>query len=227
VFLVDFLMESHGSMSDTVIVHWRVRPVTPPRPIRHCATCNATRIFQSSGKVRLNANGRLLDAWLIYRCEACARTWNRPLVERTPVSAIAAADLSAMQASTPGWVERWEFDLAGLARYAPHVSSDCALLVTPSGFPARQFWAEAELVVVAAVPVAQRVDRFLAAVFWLSRTQVRRMGAAGSLDVGDPARLTRPLDWGITVRFRASGLTEAVRAHLASALCNPPDEIPP
>lgn len=39
--------------------------------------------FASTGKFRVNANGRRLDVWLIYRCETCGRTLNVPVYERT------------------------------------------------------------------------------------------------------------------------------------------------
>ena len=224
---VDFPLEGHKSMSGTISVLWRASPATPPRPIRHCATCGVARSFWSSGKVRLNANGRLLDAWLIYKCETCARTWNRPLIERTPVSAIVPADLQAMQTSAPDWVERREFDLAGLARHAKHLATESAIRVTLVGSPPPQHWAEAELVIEAPVPVAQRVDRFLAAALGLPRTQLRQMGAAGGLEMDDPFRLKRAIAAGIKVRFRASRMTEAVQIRLTAALCNPPEDIPP
>lgn len=38
--------------------------------------------FVSAGKFRVNANGRRLDIWLIYRCEKCGRTLNVPIYER-------------------------------------------------------------------------------------------------------------------------------------------------
>lgn len=37
-----------------------------------------------SGKFRVNANGRRLDIWLIYRCEKCGHTLNVPIYERVP-----------------------------------------------------------------------------------------------------------------------------------------------
>lgn len=33
----------------------------------------------------MNANGRRLDVWLIYRCEKCGHTLNVPVYERTPL----------------------------------------------------------------------------------------------------------------------------------------------
>lgn len=39
----------------------------------------------------MNANGRRLDVWLIYRCEKCGHTLNIPLYERVPPEKIPAS----------------------------------------------------------------------------------------------------------------------------------------
>ena len=68
------------------------------------STCGDSRRFRSSGKVRLNANGRKLDAWLIYKCESCDRTWNLPLLERAVVGGLdpATGDLFLLNHSPSG-----------------------------------------------------------------------------------------------------------------------------
>ena len=50
--------------------------------IRRCGGCKRKARFKSSGKFRVNANGRRLDVWLIYRCDKCGRTLNIPIYER-------------------------------------------------------------------------------------------------------------------------------------------------
>ena len=37
----------------------------------------------NSGKFRVNANGKSVDVWLIYRCEKCKHSWNLTIYERT------------------------------------------------------------------------------------------------------------------------------------------------
>ncbi|MGK6315295.1 DUF1062 domain-containing protein [Neorhizobium sp. DT-125] len=58
-------------MCDILRVEWTVIPKSPPRPILSCAGCGSQRPFRSSGRIRLNASGKRLDAWLIYKCTAC------------------------------------------------------------------------------------------------------------------------------------------------------------
>ncbi|WP_312032682.1 DUF1062 domain-containing protein [Sinorhizobium psoraleae] len=83
------------------------------------------RSFRSSGKVRLNANGRTLDAWLIYRCSGCGNTWNRPIFERRNIRDLDRATLEALQCNDPDRVRGWAFDLDALRRKAQSVD-ECA-----------------------------------------------------------------------------------------------------
>ena len=61
---------------------WRVVAQSTPRILRRCARCDQVRPFRSSDRFRVNANGRKLDVWLVYRCDACGVSWNRTLLER-------------------------------------------------------------------------------------------------------------------------------------------------
>jgi hypothetical protein len=69
-------------MSNTVSIAWTIIAHTEPQPILNCSRCSGARPFRSSGLFRLNANGKRLDAWLIYRCAACDNAWNRTIFER-------------------------------------------------------------------------------------------------------------------------------------------------
>lgn len=130
-------------------------------------------LFRSSGKIRLNANGRRLDAWLIYKCGSCEKTWNLPLVERVAVTSIAERDLRAMHGSDPAWVREREFDLATLGRYCDQIDIPPDLTVTKivEGDLAGA-WSVIELVIDAQRPTGQRLDRLLARELKLTRSEL-------------------------------------------------------
>ena len=92
-------------------VRWTVATVVAPQPWLACSRCGSARPFVSSGKFRVNASGRTLDAWLVYKCSACAATWNRPVIERRKVRDIDPRMLEALQANDPGWERRVAFDV--------------------------------------------------------------------------------------------------------------------
>lgn len=175
-------------MTGTLRVQWTLIPAHAPRPWRHCPTCGISRAFSSSGKVRLNANGRKLDAWLIYRCTACDRTWLRPLVERAAVQHIPPADLEAMQHSAPAWVRRHEFDLAALGRDAERITfSDAWSVAKPArqGLPMTPGAVDLALRVPA--PTGLRLERFLSRELPISRSRLRSAEARGGLVVDGAA----------------------------------------
>ena len=88
-------------MSDVLRVQWTIIPATAPEPWLNCNRCRGTTRFRTSGKIRVNANGKRLDAWLIYRCTSCNNTWNRPILERRHVSTIDPRLLASLQANDP------------------------------------------------------------------------------------------------------------------------------
>jgi hypothetical protein len=209
-------------MTGTFSLVWHIEPLAPPRPIRHCATCGMSRPFRSSGKVRLNANGQRLDAWLIYKCDTCERTWNLPLLDRVPVTAIAPNDLNAMQHSDSAWVARQEQDLATLRRHCTRLETSPEVVVTRSRIPPGDvtWWSEIRLTLVATGTVGQRLDRLLAHELKLARSDLRDMQSRGGLDCGNAgtSALRRPVRGDLTLWFRASCLEGRQRAAVAASL---------
>ena len=74
---------------------WEIHQDGVPALRRFCPGYGCERPFVSSGKFRMNANGRRLDVWLIYKCPACGTTWNMEVVARTPVSELSPGRLRA------------------------------------------------------------------------------------------------------------------------------------
>lgn len=88
-------------MSPKLKVEWTLKGATSPAIMRPCARCGSAAPFRSTGKFRLNANGSRLDAWLIYSCCTCSKTWNRPVFERTPLGKVSKQQLEALQSNDP------------------------------------------------------------------------------------------------------------------------------
>ncbi|MBQ8325875.1 MAG: DUF1062 domain-containing protein [Lachnospiraceae bacterium] len=55
-----------------------------------CGGCGKKKEFVNSGKFRVNANGKAVDVWLIYRCIKCKHSWNLTIYERTRPARIPA-----------------------------------------------------------------------------------------------------------------------------------------
>src|SRR5260370_34970991 len=161
-------------MSDALRVLWQVAPRIAPQAWLKCNRCRGTRRFRSSGKIRVNANGKPLDAWRIYKCTSCDSTWNRPVLERRPVGMIDPLFLMSLRANEPDLVRRLAFDTENLRRKVGLVEEFDDVVVrkevlSQSITPARRLENRC------AVPetTSVRVDRLLATEVLLSRSRIR------------------------------------------------------
>jgi hypothetical protein len=161
---------------------WTILPKTAPEPWIACSGCGGPRPFQSSGKIRLNAQGKKLDAWLIYKCRDCDKTWNCPIFERRSVDQISAADLEALHANDPAWVRRREFDIAGLRGKVWRIDEYTEfevhkeVLCDPDGGPRRK-----EITLIVPLPSSLRLDRLLSRELELSRSVLQGLHKRGKL----------------------------------------------
>lgn len=187
-------------MSDVLRVQWKVIPLSAPQPWLNCSRCRDATRFRTSGKIRVNASGKRIDAWLIYRCTSCDNTWNRPILERRPVSTIDPQLLAALQANDPDLSRRLAFDASAL-RHAFKVEHFADVVVrketvSRAAVPPCRL----EILCIVPEPTGLRVDRLLATELRLSRRRVQDMQHAGRL-AACPGGLRRPLSHGLCVRI--------------------------
>lgn len=70
-------------------IEYKIIPEEAYTILRNCSVCGCRSDFVSSECFRVNANGSLIDVWLIYHCIKCKHTYNLAIYER-----FRAADLS-------------------------------------------------------------------------------------------------------------------------------------
>ncbi|WP_432104431.1 DUF1062 domain-containing protein [Streptomyces sp. bgisy091] len=76
-------------------------PTCLPTVLRRCAACASER-FRANGKFRVNANHKLLDAWLLVLCTACGDTAKLTVLERINVRSVRPELLDRMHDNDPG-----------------------------------------------------------------------------------------------------------------------------
>ncbi|MDK1494745.1 DUF1062 domain-containing protein [Sinorhizobium sp. 7-81] len=157
-------------MCNILRVRWTVIPRTAPEPRIACSGCGGPRPFRSSGKIRLNANGRTLDAWLIYRCSSCGNTWNRPIFERRNVRDVDRATLEALQSNDPDRVRGWAFDLDALRRKAQSVDEYADADVRKEVLIESDAWTVLEIDLAVPFATGFRLDRLLARELGITRS---------------------------------------------------------
>jgi hypothetical protein len=194
-------------MSDCLSVRWTIVPRDCPRPVLACPTCGGDRPFHPSGKIRLNANGKRLDAWLIYKCDDCDRTWNRPFLERRLATDVPPSDLAALRSGDPVFVRRLAFDLAALRRKTSLIAQSDEVDVEKVVIGGAVAAAGVEIGLTVPYPVGLRLDRLLATELGLARSRIVALANDGRLVVGGGGNaLKRPPRDGQLIRLDLAGI---------------------
>lgn len=190
-------------------VRWTITPQIPPQPWINCNGCGGPRAFRSSGKARLNANGRQLDAWLIYRCVDCDKTWNRPIFERRNIRDIEPRVLAALQSNDPLWVQAEAFDLDALRRKAQRIDEFAECGIVKDILHEARDWTHLEIELTVPFPASLRLDRLLASELVLSRTRLQALHDQGALRIasGHTDSLRRRVRGGTVVVLDLSAQT--------------------
>mgnify|MGYP001041365889 FL=1 len=55
---------------------YRIIPISGYQVLRNCPGCGCRAAYESTGSFRVNANGKRIDVWLIFRCKSCGRTYS-------------------------------------------------------------------------------------------------------------------------------------------------------
>ena len=160
-------------MSNTLNVRWTIIPTNAPQPWIACSGCGGPRPFKCSDKLRLNANGRRLDAWLSYKCTGCGKTWNRTLFERRNVRDIDPATLEALQSNNPNWIPGHAFDVGALGRFTKRIDAFADCLVHKSVTADIRGWNVLQIELSVPVTAGPRLDRILATELGLSRSRLQ------------------------------------------------------
>jgi hypothetical protein len=184
-------------MDNVLEVRWTLTPKIAPRPWIACSGCGAPRPFTSSDRIRLNANGRKLDAWLIYKCVACDNAWKRPLFERVDVRAVQPALLEALQSNDSDWIQSRAFDVADLKRHSRRIEEFADVDVERTALGSPQNWTILRIGVAVRFAACVRLERLLASELHLTRSRLMALNNRARLTI-EPHRIDalrrRPMD---------------------------------
>ena len=168
-------VRSRGLMSSQphTGLSWVVRRTRLPLLCLRCVDCRSGSATTGEGRFRVNANGKVLDVWLLVRCTSCDRTSKLTVHERVPVRSFDPAEIHGYHVNDPELVASWLLDplLARRNRFtldwsgawrldAPSVRLDEASPV--------------QVEVVFEDPVPVRPERLIAERLGLSRNEVLR-----------------------------------------------------
>ena len=132
----------------------------------------------------MNANGKLLDVWMLICCELCGRTSKIPVHERIHVQSLESERRLMFENNSPAMVRHLAMDgaLAGKAAYRLDWSGTWEL---KTDMPFYDLEGEdpppLEVVVRFELPAPIRVEKLLTAGFGLSRSAMRGMVDSGRI----------------------------------------------
>ena len=86
------------------------------RAYHQCGHCHKKMEFVSTGRFRVNANGSLIDVWLIFQCAKCGHTLNLSIYRRKRAATLAAGEYEAFLDNDSTTVARYAADTAFLKR---------------------------------------------------------------------------------------------------------------
>ncbi|MFG2999675.1 DUF1062 domain-containing protein [Streptomyces sp. NPDC048340] len=165
-------------MSET----WVVMPTCLPIVLRRCHRCASGR-FRADGKFRVNANHKLLDAWLLALCTVCGDTTKVTVLERMNVRAVQPGLLNRMHHNDPGLAAELLQD--PVLRRRNHIALDWDnAWRLDSGAPGQPHQPEGEAIEVSvrfAARIPVRPVRLISEGFGLSRAEVERLLTDGNL----------------------------------------------
>jgi hypothetical protein len=160
---------------------WVVRESGLPTVVRPCVDCSGTR-HRPSGKFRVNANGKLLDVWLLLCCAGCGRTSKVPVHERLHVQSLADARRMAYEANDLAVVRELTMSASLAAKNGYQLDwAGTWSLSTDMPFYSPDDPASLEVLVSFSLPAPIRVERLLMLGLGVSRAVVRRMVADGQI----------------------------------------------
>jgi hypothetical protein len=161
---------------------WVVRELGLPAVVRACVSCRSTR-HHPTGRFRVNASGKLLDVWLLIRCDLCGRTSKVPVHERVHVQALDHGRLVAFEDNDPAVVRQVALDTALAGRVGHRLDwSGTWELETDMPFGLdHPDPAPLAVLVRFELPAPVRVGKLLTAGLGLSRPAVRGMVGSGRI----------------------------------------------
>ncbi|GAB3165074.1 DUF1062 domain-containing protein [Microbispora hainanensis] len=156
-----------------IVLPWVVRRTRLPLLSSRCVDCRSESATTGEGRFRVNANGKLLDVWLLVRCVSCDRTSKLNVHERAPVASFDPAELERYHANDAELVASTLLDPLFARRNRVALDWQGAWrLDTPSAWLDAGWPVRVEVVFDDPVPV--RPERLIAQGLGLSRSEVLR-----------------------------------------------------
>ncbi len=183
-----------------IVLPWTVRRTRLPLLSVRCVDCPSRLATTGKGRFRVNANGKLLDVWLLVRCLSCDRTSKFTVHERATVRSLAPALLDGYHDNDPGLVAATLLDPQFARRHGLALDWQGAWQLDAATARLDDAWPW-QVAVDFEDPVPLRPDRLISHGLRLSRNEVLRR-------IKCDISLRRPTSTGFTFIVLTTGSTK-------------------
>lgn len=178
---------------------WVVRECALPTVVNPCVDCSGTH-HRASGKFRVNANGKLLDVWLLLCCTTCGRTSKVPVHERIHVQSLDHSRRMAYERNEPAVVRELMLSASLAAKHGYRLDwTGTWQLQTDMPFYSPDDAAPLRVLVDFELPAPIRVESLLVLGLGLTRAAVRRMVEQGRIQLPPALNAKAHRDFEFTV----------------------------
>lgn len=162
---------------------WRLRPAALPRLVRHCPQCGVPQPFICNERFRMNAQKKVIDVWLLYRCRECEDTWKLPIHSRAPISRLAASEIEAFERNDRAAAHLHACDVSRIRTHVTRIELAEEVHVEREVTDAAAD-APGDMITIAVIgPCDIRLDRLLARELGISRSALQDWAERGRLRV--------------------------------------------
>lgn len=163
-----------------------------PAVERHCAKCGEKKPFLPSDQIRVNAQKKLLDVWLIHRCRDCGRTWNMEVFERVSPGQLEKKLYNRLLENDAALIRDMAFDRALHARMgAPLCLDTLEYEILGERFSPDALSEPCELQISCPVPIGVRLSRILREILGLSAGEFEALAGKGRIASPDAENILK------------------------------------
>lgn len=160
---------------------YRIVPKSSYNIIRPCSGCQKKSNFINTHHFRVNANGKHLDIWLIYQCQACKHTYNLTLFHRCKSQSFSREVLHNYMTNDYDLTFKWGLDKSLFHNNKAIIDENSLVYeIEETGHRLGQ-----EMIIHNPYNIKLRLDKVLSEIFKLSRSQVKQMIKSGKIKSGD------------------------------------------
>jgi hypothetical protein len=182
--------------------HYEIVALETPKVLNHCHKCRTTMEFYCSGKFRVNAQQKSIDAWLIYKCTHCDSTWNYPILSRVHTNSLDPELHRSMMSNDRETAWHFAFQADRLRKVCIGVNTDVPYtLKTDAAIGPEE--RDVKLHLISKYKWGLRLDRVLRELLGVSRSKLEQWADDGSLTTDPQVRLNGKLKEDVTVILSA------------------------